>query len=163
MPRRSGNDLEVTMSLALCDGPTTAESLLDEIGLIDGPQHGLAVVRPDAATSSRQQLPYFVGISGASAGSSRISMNLVVIPAHGAAEPHSHRGYETAVYIMKGRVDVRYGPQLESLLTLEEGDFLFIPADVPHQPVNHADEPARCIVARNDPNEQESVELFHSH
>jgi uncharacterized RmlC-like cupin family protein len=39
-------------------------------------------------------------------------------------------------------------------------DFLFIPADIPHQPVNHAAEPALAIVARNDANEQESVELF---
>lgn len=151
------------MSLAGWDGPVTAEPELDEIGPVDGPQHGLAVVRPETETSSLQQLPYFVGVSGASAGATRISMNVVVIPAGCAAEPHSHRGYETAVYMMAGRVEVRYGPNLECLLTLEEGDFLFIPADVPHQPVNHAGEPARCIVARNDPNEQESVELFNPH
>lgn len=127
-------------------------------------EHGLAIVRPEAETLSRQRLPYFVGVSGASARSTRISMNLVVIPPQSAAEPHSHRGFETAVYMMKGRVDVRYGPDLESLLTLEEGDFLFIPADVPHQPVNYDTEPAHAIVARNDANEQESVELFtHGH
>jgi uncharacterized RmlC-like cupin family protein len=155
---------EVTMSLALCDTPTTTDPSAREKDLTDGPKHGLAVVRPEAETLSRQRLPYFVGVSGASAGSSRISMNLVVIPPLSAAEPHSHRGYETAVYMMKGRVDVRYGPDLGSLLTLEEGDFLFIPADVPHQPVNLDTEPAQCIVARNDANEQESVELFsHSH
>ena len=74
-------------------------------------------------------------------------MNLVVIPAQSAAEPHSHRGFESAVYLMKGRVDVRYGPHLQERLTLEEGDFLFIPADMPHQPINHASEPALAIVA----------------
>ena len=65
--------------------------------------------------------------------------------------------------MMKGRVDVRYGHHLEELLVLEQGDFLFIPADMPHQPVNHDDEPALAIVARNDAHEQESVELFHKH
>ncbi|HEV3362878.1 MAG TPA: cupin domain-containing protein [Acidimicrobiia bacterium] len=123
----------------------------------------MTVVRPDEETLSKQCLPYFVGVSGASAGATRISMNLVIIPPHGSAEPHFHRGFETAVYMMKGRVDVRYGPELEELLVLEEGDFLFIPADMPHQPINHADEAAFAIVARNDANEQESVEIFHHH
>ena len=127
------------------------------------PAPALTVIRPEAETLSRQALPYFVGVSGVSAPATGISMNLVIIPPHGAAEPHLHRGYETAVYMMKGRVDVRYGPALEELLVLEEGDFLFIPADMPHQPVNQADEPALAIVARNDANEQESVEIFHGH
>jgi uncharacterized RmlC-like cupin family protein len=121
---------------------------------------GMVIVRPEKETLSRQRLPYFVGVSGASAGATCISMSLVVIPPHGAAEPHSHRGFESAVYMMKGRVEVRYGHGLGELLTLEEGDFLFIPADMPHQPVNRDGEPAFAIVARNDANEQESVELF---
>jgi uncharacterized RmlC-like cupin family protein len=120
----------------------------------------VVIVRPEKETLSRQGLPYFVGISGTSAGATRISMNLVVIPPQGAAQPHSHRGFESAVYMMKGRVDVRYGPDLEQRLTLEEGDFLFIPADMPHQPVNLGEEAAMAIVARNDANEQENVELF---
>lgn len=123
----------------------------------------MTVVRPDEEILSRQSLPYFLGVSGVSTGATGISMNLVIIPPRGAAEPHLHRGYETAVYMMKGRVDVRYGDDLEELLVLEQGDFLFIPADMPHQPVNHGDEPALAIVARNDANEQESVEIFHKH
>lgn len=58
-------------------------------------------------------------------------------------------------------MDVRYGHALERRLTLQEGDFLFIPADLPHQPINlDAVESALAIVARNDANEQESVEIF---
>jgi uncharacterized RmlC-like cupin family protein len=120
----------------------------------------MMIVRPKEETLSRQRLPYFVGVSGRSAGATGISMNLVVIPPHGAAEPHCHRGFESAVYMMRGRVEVRYGRALEERLTVEEGDFLFIPADLPHQPVNLGGEPALAIVARNDPYEQESVELF---
>jgi uncharacterized RmlC-like cupin family protein len=117
------------------------------------------VVRPDQKTLSRQQLPYFVGVSSAS-GATKLSMNLVIIPAHSSAEPHFHRGFESAVYMMKGSTEVRYGTNLEESLTLEEGDFLFIPSDVPHQPFNHSDEPVLAIVSRNDANEQESVELY---
>jgi uncharacterized RmlC-like cupin family protein len=85
-------------------------------------------------------------------------MNMVVIPAGGKAEPHYHRGYETAIYILKGRVETRYGKDLARSVVHEEGDFLFIPPGLPHQPVNlSATETALAIVARNDPGEQESV------
>lgn len=118
----------------------------------------IVLVRPAAETMTRQRLPNFIGISEATAGAKGISMNLVVIPPGGAAEPHLHKGYETAIYLMKGRVDTRYGEGLARSILVEEGDFLFIPADLPHQPVNlSSTEPAYAIVARNDPNEQESV------
>src|SRR5512147_687904 len=51
----------------------------------------------------------FVGIAGRTAGATGLSMNLVVIPPGGATEPHIHRGFETAVYLLKGRVETRFG------------------------------------------------------
>ncbi len=124
------------------------------------PATGVVVVRPDKQVMGRQALPYFVGISAASAGATAISMNLVIVPPRGAAEPHAHQGFESAVYMLRGSVEVRYGRALEESLTLKAGEFLFMPADVPHQPVNHSDEPAVALVARNDANEQESIERF---
>lgn len=122
------------------------------------PNQGVVVVRPPAETMSKQKLPYFVGVSEATAGAKGISMNLIVIPPGGAAEPHYHRDYETAIFILSGRVETRYGPALEFSTLNEAGDFLFIAPNVPHQPRNlSATEPARAIVARNDSNEQENV------
>ena len=119
---------------------------------------GVVVVRPANETMSRQRLPYYVGISESTAGAKNISMNLIVIPPAGAAEPHLHKGYETAIYLLKGRVNTRYGHKLEKSIICQEGDFILIRPDVPHQPINlNATEPALAIVARNDPNEQESV------
>ena len=121
----------------------------------------IITVRPDATTMTRQHLPNFVGISAATAGATGISMNLVIIPPGGAAEPHLHRNYETAIYLLQGRVETRYGPGLRQSVINEAGDFIFIPANVPHQPINLSNtEPARAIVARNDANEQESVEPY---
>lgn len=121
----------------------------------------IVTIRPTETTMTRQQLPNFVGISSATAGSKHLSMNLVVIPPGGAAQPHVHRGYETAIYLVRGRVETRYGPGLRHSVIHEAGDFIFIPADVPHQPVNLSDtEPAHALVARNDPNEQESVVVY---
>ncbi|GAB4160024.1 MAG: hypothetical protein Fur0046_39260 [Cyanobacteria bacterium J069] len=126
------------------------------------PNHGeIITVRPAAETLTRQRLPYFVGISGNTAGTQGISMNLVIIPPGASAEPHFHRDYETAIYILEGRVETRYGLGLKQSVIHETGDFLFIPPGVPHQPHNLSDtEPARALVARNDPNEQENVVLY---
>ncbi len=121
----------------------------------------IVTIRPQMTTMTKQQLPNFVGISGVTAGAQHLSMNLVIIPAGGAAQPHVHRGYETAIYLLQGRVETRYGPGLRKSVIHEAGDFIFIPADVPHQPVNlSATEPAHALVARNDPNEQESVVAY---
>ena len=121
----------------------------------------IVTIRPEKATMTRQQLPNFVGISGANTGAKHLSMNLVIIPPGGAAQPHVHRGYETAIYLLEGRVETRYGPGLRKSVIHQAGDFIFIPADVPHQPVNlSASEFARALVARNDPNEQESVVVY---
>ena len=62
-------------------------------------------------------------------------MHLVVIPPGGKATPHYHNGYETALYIIQGHAETRYGPNLEHSSINEAGDFLFIPPNVPHQPV----------------------------
>ncbi len=136
-----------------------------------------AAAEPDVATSpapqqvtliksppeilTRQKLPNFVGISAQTAGATGLSMNLVIIPPGASAEPHFHKGFESAVYVLEGRVQTRYGPKLEQSVITEAGDFLFIPPDVPHQPVNLSEtEAARAIVVRNDPDEQEHVILY---
>lgn len=131
----------------------------------EGPLHNerilareIVTVRPERETLTRQQLPYFIGISGMTAGSRGLSMHMVVIPPGAAAKPHRHAGFETAIYLLEGRVETRYGPGLQRSIVNEPGDFLFIPPDVPHQAFNLSDTaPARAIVARNDPNEQERV------
>ena len=123
----------------------------------------IITVRPDSDTMTRQRLPYFVGISGQTAGATGLSLSLVVIPPGARSEPHLHRGYETAIYVLKGRVETRYGPDLRDSVINEAGDFLFIPADLLHQAINLSDrEPAHAIVARNDPNEAENVVLHQA-
>src|SRR5262245_56654144 len=120
--------------------------------------NGVVVVRPAAEIMSRRQLPYYVGISEITAGAKNISMNLIIIPPGGPAESHLHKGYETAIYLLEGRVDTRCGEKLENSVICEAGDFVYIKADVPHQPINlSATEPALALVARNDANEQEHV------
>lgn len=115
-------------------------------------------VRPQGTHISKQQLPNFEGISANTAGSKHLCMHLVVIPPNGKAVAHYHDGYETVIYIIQGKAETRYGKNLEHSTINEAGEFLFIPPNLPHQPVNLSDtEEVIAVVARNDPNEQESV------
>ena len=118
-------------------------------------------VRPDVEVMTRQGLPYFVGISGTTVGARGLAMHVVVIPPGGRAAPHVHVGYETGIYVLAGRVATRFGERLEHEVVSETGDFLFVPPGVPHEAINLSDtEPARAIVARNDPAEQDKVEPY---
>jgi len=116
------------------------------------------VVRPDQEVETLQRLPYFLGISGQTVGASGLSMHLVVIPPGAKADPHIHVGYETAIYVLEGMVLTRWGENLENEVISTNGEFLFIPPDVPHDATNLSQtESARAIVARNDPAEQDKV------
>lgn len=122
----------------------------------------IITIRPTEAFTSKQQLSNFEGISAQTAGSKHLCMHLVVIPPGGKAVAHYHDGYETTIYIVKGRAETKYGENLEQSSINEAGDFLFIPPNLPHQPVNLSDtEEVVAVVARNDPNEQESVVIYN--
>ncbi|MCP4380622.1 MAG: cupin domain-containing protein [Hyphomicrobiales bacterium] len=108
----------------------------------------------------KQGLDYFAGVSAESAGSKALCMHLLEISPGGEAKPHYHEAHESAVYVLKGSAAMRHGPHLEHVDHVTAGDFLYIPAGVPHQPFNPTDKPVRAVIACTDPNEQESVVLF---
>jgi uncharacterized RmlC-like cupin family protein len=115
-------------------------------------------VRPKETLTTKQNLPYYVGISKETVGAKGLSMNLVVIPPGASPTAHYHKDFETAIYLLKGRVETRFGENLKESIINEEGDFVYIPPGVPHKPVNLSKtEPALAIVSRNDPNEHENV------
>ena len=119
----------------------------------------IVTIRPAHTTDTKQGLPIFQGISGENAGARHLCLNKVVIPAGAAAHAHLHRNHETAIYLVQGRVETFYGEGLAKSVVNEAGDFIYIPAGVPHKPVNLSQtDDAIAIVARTDPNEQESVE-----
>ncbi|MGH6737078.1 MAG: cupin domain-containing protein [Methyloceanibacter sp.] len=142
------------IACSVLSGKAAAESVI--LGEPNGKD--VVTVRGVEVTGSKQALPIFPGISGKTAGAKGLSLLKVVISPGGKAEPHVHEGFESAIYLMQGRVETRYGEGLKKSVVNEAGDFIFIPADVPHQPINLSDtEPAIAIVARNDPEEQEHV------
>jgi uncharacterized RmlC-like cupin family protein len=118
-------------------------------------------IRPDKEITTLQRLPYFVGISGQTVNAQGLSMHLVVIPPGARSEPHLHVGYETGIYVLEGEVLTRWGEALDQEVVSKAGEFLFVPPGVPHEAINlSATQPARAIVARNDPHEQDKVQPF---
>ena len=100
-------------------------------------------------------------ISAQSVGAQRIHLQIVRIPPGGIAKAHKHNGHETALHILSGESGMWYGEKLEKHLVARAGEFLYIPADMPHLPYNLSDtENCVAVIARTDPNEQESVALL---
>jgi uncharacterized RmlC-like cupin family protein len=108
----------------------------------------------------KQGLDYFMGVSTESAGATGICMHMVTIPPGARANAHLHENHETAIYVLSGEAEMWYGENLAEHLTIKAGDYLYIPAGVPHLPANPSQTvPCVGILARTDPNEQESVVL----
>ena len=99
-------------------------------------------------------------LSGDDTGGS-LAMIEAVFPPGGNAPPHLHRTHTEAFYVISGESEMWYGEDLQEHLYARAGDFLFIPAGVPHLPANcSSTEPCIAVAARTDPNEQESVVLL---
>ena len=125
----------------------------------EGAPRSCRLVRPEETFAGKQGFSYLAGISGRSVGAERICMVHLTVPPGQWARPHQHDEHETAIYTLSGRVDTWYGERLEHHVVGRAGDFLFIPPGVPHLPVNLGRRPATCVIARTDPNEQESVHV----
>ena len=120
-----------------------------------------AIIRGSGAGyRGKQGIDYFPGISAESAGAEGLCMHLLEMPPGAEAKAHVHEGHESAIYVLAGTASLRHGPDLDRVDTLSAGDFVYIPAGMPHQPLNPTDQPARALIARTDPNEQESVVLL---
>jgi uncharacterized RmlC-like cupin family protein len=118
------------------------------------------LIRPGHTYAGKQGLSYFEGIAKETVGSTGICMHLLTIPPGGRAKAHMHESHETAIYVLAGETDTWFGERLENHVVVREGEMFYIPAGVPHLPANRSDRPATAVVARTDPNEQESVVLL---
>jgi uncharacterized RmlC-like cupin family protein len=119
------------------------------------------VVRSTETYQGKQQTSYSAAVSAESVGARGLCMHLLSIPPGARAKAHLHENHETSIYVLSGEAGMWYGDQLQEHLTVRSGNFLYIPAGMPHLPYNLSDtEAAVGVVARTDPNEQESVLLL---
>ena len=128
--------------------------------MTDQPQRNCVKLRPGAAYAGKQGFDYFEGIAKETCNSQGICMHLLTVPPGGRAKAHKHATHETAIYVLSGCAVMYWGERLEHCMDTVAGDLIYIPADVPHLPINTGDVPAQAVIARTDPHEQESVVLL---
>ncbi len=98
-------------------------------------------------------------ISQATAGATNIYMGVFRVPPGAQSRPHYHDSCESAVYMLSGKLEVKWGDRLEQTVTIGPGDMVYVPPRETHLLQNLSDaEPAEYVVARDSPTE-DSVEV----
>ena len=118
-----------------------------------------SVVRAGEAYQGKQGPDYIPGVSAESVGAAGLWLGSVTLPPGGGrTKAHVHDHHESAFFFVSGdEVELWTGHELERCEIARPGDYLYVPAGVPHVAVNRSDLPAVFIGARTDPSEQESV------
>jgi uncharacterized RmlC-like cupin family protein len=117
----------------------------------------VVVIRAGTGYDGKQGVNLATGVSSRSAGAQALCLHLVTIPPGTRGVPHVHNGHESAIYTVSGETEVWHGEGLMWRTVVRAGDFMYVPPGIPHFPVNRSDVMTVAVVARTDPQEQESV------
>jgi uncharacterized RmlC-like cupin family protein len=91
------------------------------VGVGNWRNDGVKVVRA-AAISEKGRATAF---DFAGSGGSKIWMGTVTLPPNGRTGAHHHGTHEVAVYVSKGRSQIRWGEHLEFTTDVGPGDFVY--------------------------------------
>src|SRR5215217_8031480 len=99
------------------------------------------VVRAGESYQGKQGPNYIPGISAETVGSQAIWLGSATLPARGGrTKAHLHENHETALYLLSGEaVELWTGEQLEHRDVVYPGNYVYIPAGVPHVAVNRSE------------------------
>ena len=117
------------------------------MGVRDWRNDGVKVVRAAATLGKSRATAFdFAGTGGAN-----IWMGTVSLPPNGRTGAHHHGTHEVAVYVSKGRSQIRWGEHLEFTTDVGAGDFVYFAPGVPHQEINpDPEQPLDFVVVRSD-------------
>jgi uncharacterized RmlC-like cupin family protein len=123
---------------------------------------GVKVVRAGSLNEAMRQPP---GAGRATAfdfsgtGGRQTWLGTVTLQPNAKTGAHHHGRHEVAVYVVKGRSEIRWGERLEFAAEVGSGDFVYFAPYVPHQELNlDANETVDFVVVRSD-NEKIVVKL----
>jgi uncharacterized RmlC-like cupin family protein len=92
-------------------------------------------------------------------GASNIFMGIFRLPAGARSRPHFHADCESACYMLRGAMRIRWGDRLEQVVELQQGDMLWVPPHETHVLENPSEtDDAEYVVARDSPTE-DAVEV----
>ena len=112
----------------------------------------IRVIKPDQRDASTAQTPGMTrvaGVSAATCGSGGIWMGQFTNEPGFRSGAHHHGDVESAIYVLSGRLRMRWGERLEHEAVAVAGDFIFVPARLVHQEINASEsEGVVAILAR---------------
>ena len=115
---------------------------------------GIVITKPgnlEVEISSGAMLR-LAGVSEKLTGSTGIHMAIATVPPGRCSTAHYHVNCESAIYVLSGDGLFLTGQKLQKSDVISAGDFIFVPPNANHQPVNTSDnQDLVLIVARNSP------------
>ena len=115
----------------------------------------LKIIHGTQDPSTTAQTPGMIrkpGIDSNTAGASKIFLGHVTCEPNTMGPPHHHGEAETAAYVLKGHIRVCFGEDFKEFVDAGPGDFIFVPAHMPHIEGNVTDEPAEAVLSRGPDN-----------
>jgi uncharacterized RmlC-like cupin family protein len=113
----------------------------------------ISVVRPGQLSAETSQTSGSLRMSAISATQKVASSQwagIFIVEPSARTGIHHHGEQETIVYVLEGESLVRWGDHGEHSAIAKAGDFLHVPAWLPHQEINpSAEKPFRWVVVRS--------------
>lgn len=120
---------------------------------MDWKTHGVKIVHSNELDLNTPQTPGMTraaAITHAQAGASKLWAGTMLVEPAAKTGPHHHGELETILYVVTGRVRMRWGNELELTDEAQAGDFIYVPPYVPHQEINASpDESCEAVVVRS--------------
>ena len=153
---RMGIQVEVSLR-ANCgnwpNGDTVGDWALEDGANMDWKEHGVKIVHAgelDMNTPQTAGMVRAAAITHARAGAEKLWAGTMVVQPDAKTGPHHHGELETVLYVVKGRVRMRWGEHLELSEEAKAGDFIYVPPYVPHQEINGSpNEICEAVVVRS--------------
>jgi uncharacterized RmlC-like cupin family protein len=116
----------------------------------EGHLREIAVVKRDEVTQGESSgaMTRLGAISADTVGSEGIFMGVSRLLPGMRSSSHVHTNCESSLYVSSGRGRFLTGPRLERAMSIEPGDFIFVPPNAPHAVSNDGDVELVFIVAR---------------
>lgn len=126
-------------------------------GSRDWRTEGIRVVRRaerSGETPETRGMNREVAISGGRTGSHRLWAGTNRIEGGAETGAHHHGDLDSVIYVVHGNAIMRWGARLEFITEAGPGDFLYVPAGLPHQESNASEtEELHCVLVRSGPEE----------
>ena len=120
---------------------------------MDWKEQGVKIVHADELDTKTPQtsgMTRAAAITHARTGASKLWAGTMVVRPDAKTGPHHHGELETVLYVVRGRVRMRWGDHLELCGEAHPGDFIYVPPYVPHQEITASpNEVCEAVVIRN--------------